>query len=61
MTSTGKHARKKWGTRAAAKRSKRRSRKNRNRVFGSLTYSTVAKTAESLVRKSQTYYPGWLQ
>ena len=50
MTSTGKAARKRYGTRFAAKRAKARRRRP-DKEFGKLSISTVGKTAAEFVRR----------
>ena len=50
MISTGKRARKKFGTRVAAKRSKARHKKTK--TFGSLPVSVIAGNAEAFVSRS---------
>jgi len=51
MTSTGKHARKKFGTRVAAKRGKRR--RGKAKVFGKLPVSASKGNAEGFIRGNQ--------
>lgn len=49
MNSTGKAARKRYGTRVAAKRSK--GRKAKTKTFGHLPISVIAGTAMEFVRR----------
>lgn len=51
MISTGKAARKQFGTRSSAKRAKRRKRERK--AFGSLPWSVIRGNAESFVRASK--------
>jgi len=51
MISTGKAARKRYGTRVAAKRSKARTVHAKAKVYGSLPISVIAGTAPEFVRR----------